>query len=109
MYSNATTAEELGLNYNFEWDPAKAKANVKKHRVGFDRATEVFIDPMMLTIYDEVHSESEDRWITLGQDRNNVTLVVVHTFKEVNQSDTSIRILSARRATKKEGRQYHSR
>jgi uncharacterized protein len=109
VYSNANTAEELGLNYNFEWDPAKAKANIKKHRVGFDRATEVFIDPMMLTIYDEAHSESEDRWITLGQDRNNVTLVVVHTFKEVNQSDASIRILSARRATKKEGRQYHSR
>jgi len=109
VYSRLNTAEELGLNYNFEWDPAKSKANIKKHRVGFDRATEVFIDPMMLTVYDEAHSESEDRWITLGQDRNNVTLVVVHTFKEVDQSDALIRIFSARRATKKEGRQYHSR
>lgn len=97
------------MNYNFEWDPAKAKANIKKHRVAFDRATEIFIDPMMLSIYDEAHSESEDRWITLGQDRNNVTLVVVHTFKEENQSDSLIRILSARRATKKESRQYHTR
>jgi uncharacterized DUF497 family protein len=97
------------LNYNFAWDPAKAKDNIKKHRVGFDRATEIFSDPMMLTIYDEVHSESEDRWITLGQDRNNVTLVVVHTFKEVSQSDVLIRIISARRATKKEGHQYNSR
>ena len=109
VYRTANTVEELGLNYNFEWDPAKAKTNIKKHRVGFDRATEIFIDPMMLTIFDEAHSESEDRWITVGQDRNNVTLVVVHTFKEVNQSDAVIRILSARRATKKEGRQYHSR
>jgi uncharacterized protein len=106
MFNNA---KDIGLNFNFEWDPAKAKANLKNHRVGFDRATEIFMDPMMLTIFDEGHSESEDRWITLGKDRNNVTLVVIHTFKDVNESDAQIRIISARRATKKEDRQYHSR
>jgi uncharacterized DUF497 family protein len=108
-YSTRNITEEPGLKYNFEWDPAKAKANIKKHRVGFDRATEIFIDPMMLTIYDEVHSESEDRWITVGEDRNNVTLVVVHTFKEADPSNAPIRIISARRATKQEDHQYHSR
>ena len=97
------------MNYNFEWDPAKAQANIKKHKVGFDRATEIFLDPLMLTIYDEAHSEVEDRWITIGQDRNNVTLVVVHTFREVDQLDAQIRIISARRATKKEDSQYQSR
>ena len=97
------------MNYNFEWDPAKAQANIKKHKVGFDRAAEIFLDPLMLTIYDEAHSEAEDRWITIGQDRNNVTLVVVHTYRAVGQLDAQIRIISARRATKKEDRQYQSR
>ena len=97
------------MNYNFEWDPAKAQANIKKHKVGFDRAAEIFLDPLMLTIYDETHSEDEDRWITIGQDRNNVTLVVVHTYREADPLDAQIRIISARRATKKEDRQYQSR
>ena len=108
-YCIVNIAQEISLNYNFEWDPAKAQANIKKHKVGFDRATEIFLDPLMLTIYDEAHSEVEDRWITIGQDRNNVTLVVVHTFREVDQLDAQIRIISARRATKKEDSQYQSR
>jgi hypothetical protein len=97
------------LTYNFEWDPDKAGSNVKKHRVDFERAAEIFLDPMMLSIYDDAHSESEDRWVTLGQDRNNVTLAVVPTFRQIGQSSASIRIISARRATKKERRQYQAR
>ena len=51
--------------YDFEWDPAKAKANLRKHGVDFDRAAQVFRDPLALTIPDEEHSESEVRWVTL--------------------------------------------
>lgn len=55
------------MQYNFEWDPEKAKINVTKHGVTFEQAAAVFKDPMALSIYDEESSSSlEDRWITLG-------------------------------------------
>jgi hypothetical protein len=57
--------------YHFEWDEEKAKANLSKHKVGFRLATDVFRDPLALTIYDAEHSENEERWITLGQTEDN--------------------------------------
>ena len=97
------------MQYSFEWNTAKAKTNVRKHRVSFERAAEIFLDPFMLSIVDEAHSENEERWITIGKDRNDVAVVVVHTFREVEAENTSIRIISARRATKREVKQYNSR
>ncbi|MEK6569924.1 MAG: BrnT family toxin [Bacteroidota bacterium] len=97
------------MQYNFEWDPVKAKVNYRKHKVSFERAAEVFLDPFMLSIFDDEHSQKEDRWITLGKDRNNVPLVVVHTFREIDVDNCSIRIISARRAIKKEAKQYSAR
>lgn len=61
----------------------------------------------MLTLYDDEHSEDEDRWITIGQTPNNI-LVVVHTFRKVKGKET-VRIISARKATKIEIRQYIER
>lgn len=72
------------MQYNFEWDPAKAKENLNKHRVSFERAAEIFLDPFALSIFDDEHSAEEDRWITMGKDRNEVVLVVVHTFHELD-------------------------
>ena len=63
----------------------------------------------MLSVFDESHSTNEDRWITLGKDRNNVTVVVVHTFREIESANSTIRIISARRATKQEDKQYNTR
>ncbi len=97
------------MQYDFEWDPVKAKSNFQKHRVSFKRASEIFIDPFMLSIYDKTHSEIEDGWTTIGKDRNNVTIVVVHTFHEINSETSVIRIISARRATKNESKQYNLR
>jgi len=97
------------MQYNFEWDPVKAKSNHKKHKVSFERAAEIFLDPFMLSVYDEFHSELEERWITLGKDKNNVTLVVVHTFKEIDIGNCTVRIISARSATRKEDREYNTR
>jgi len=57
-----------GLRYDFEWDPQKAKQNLRKHRVSFERAATIFLDPDALTLFDAEHSETEDRWITLGID-----------------------------------------
>lgn len=97
------------MRYNFEWDPQKAKESLKKHKVSLERAAEIFLDPFMLSIYDAKHSSVEDRWITIGKDRNDVALVVVHTFREIDSRTSSIRIISARRATKNEIKQYSKR
>ena len=97
------------MQYNFEWDPDKAKKNYRKHRVSFERAAQVFLDPSMLSIFDEEHSKTEERWITIGVDGNGVPLVVVHTFKDVNDDTVLIRVISSRKATKSEQKQYSQR
>ena len=60
------------MRYDFEWDPKKARGNVRKHKIGFERATTVFRDRNLLSIPDEEHSQSEERWITIGLDENGV-------------------------------------
>ena len=97
------------MQYNFEWDPIKAIENLRKHRVSFERSAEVFLDPFALSIYDNEHSRIEDRWITLGKDNNNVLLVIVHTFRKLGNGNYSLRIISARRATRREAKQYLKR
>ena len=92
--------------YSFEWDPHKAKQNVRKHNVAFERAAEIFIDPMAISLYDEEHSRDEDRWITIGKNYSDDVLVVIHTFREEDSNTCKIRVISARKATKKEFRQY---
>lgn len=86
---------------SFDWDDAKAATNLRKHRVSFEEAQTVFGDERSLTIYDEAHSETEDRYIILGMSIRARLLVVVFTENAEN-----IRIISARRATKKESNQY---
>jgi hypothetical protein len=93
------------LRYKFDWDPAKEKTNIRKHKVSFRRAATVFRDPNQLSVYDKEHSEYEDRWITIGIDSGGVLRVVVHTFKQI-ESLCEIRIISARKATSRETRQY---
>jgi hypothetical protein len=94
------------VRYYFEWDPKKAKANKKKHGITFEQASTIFLDPRMISVFDTEHSEHEDRWATIGIDRNGVLLVVVHTFQQVDAESCRIRIISARKATKKESKQY---
>lgn len=94
------------MEYRFEWDPAKEKANVRKHGVAFRRAASIFRDPNQLSIYDAQHSEVEERWISIGIDDIGVLRVVVHTFKKVNRNLWEIRIISARKATSSESQQY---
>ncbi|MDT8322454.1 MAG: BrnT family toxin [Xanthomonadales bacterium] len=68
------------FQYHFEWDPAKAAGNRRKHGVGFELAATVFRDPLALSCFDEEHSEAEERWVTLGLAGNGRLLAVVHTF-----------------------------
>lgn len=97
------------MEYNFEWDPVKEKQNIKKHGVSFKRASKVFLDPLAITIFDEEHSENEDRWITIGAEDNEVLLVVVHTFRDEKLQTAVIRVISARKADKDEAKQYKER
>ncbi len=86
---------------NFEWDNGKAKANLTKHGVSFEEAATVFGDSMSLTIPDPAHSKVEVRSIVLGQSHQRKLLVVVHTERGDN-----IRIISARRASRRERKTY---
>lgn len=92
--------------YNFEWNPGKAKQNLSKHSVSFELAATIFKDPRAISIYDEVHSDEEERWVTIGLSQNGNVLVVVHTFDELKKDLFIIRIISARKTTKKETKQY---
>ena len=94
------------IRFDFEWDPEKAAQNLRKHRVSFEQAATVFLDPQALSVYDSQHSENEDRWITLGSDKRGALLVVCHTFREVGASNAVVRVISSRKATKAERKQY---
>jgi hypothetical protein len=74
--------------------------------VSFERAAEIFLDPLAISIYDEEHSSEEERWITIGKDRIENVLVVIHTFEEESKDTCKIRVISARKATRKELKQY---
>lgn len=95
------------FHYHFEWDPQKAVQNIRKHGVSFEQAATVFNDSMAVTIHDEEHSEKEERWITLGLTSAGV-LTVVHTFRDINTSEALVRIISARKATKREQHDYEA-
>ena len=96
------------VRYNFDWDPSKAESNAAKHNVTFQRAAMVFLDPNALSIYDDEHSQEEERWLMLGLDSTGALLVVNHTFTNVNEATCSIRIISARTATKMEAQHYET-
>ena len=90
----------------FEWDDEKAKAVRKKHHVSFEEAATVFLDGNGLMIPDPDHSEWEERFLLLGFSSQAHMLVVSHCLR---YSDTVIRLISARRASKKEAMTYHER
>ena len=94
------------MRYYFDWDPNKAKANRKKHGIVFEQASTIFLDPRMIAVFDSKHSEHEDRWATIGIDKNGILLVVVHTFQQLDVNCCKIRIVSARKAIRKESKQY---
>lgn len=85
----------------FEWDSNKAKKNIKNHNVSFDEASTSFKDTLSLTIYDPLHSDEEDRFVLIGNSYKNNLLVIVHT-----ERIDKIRIISARKSTKYERKQY---
>ena len=89
---------------NFEWDENKDRINKQKHQVSFEEAKSVFRDEAALVIADPDHSEAEERFLILGQSDQLKLLVVCHCYRE---SDTVIRLISARKATRNETVQYY--
>ncbi len=89
----------------FTWDPRKAESNFSKHGIGFDEARTVFDDEFGRLIHDPGHSDAEDRFVLLGLSCSLRELVVCHCYRS---RDEEIRIISARKATKKESTQYWS-
>jgi uncharacterized DUF497 family protein len=87
----------------FEWDPEKARRNLLKHGVSFEEAATAFSDPLSLTTFDPDHSEDEDRYLLVGATHTLRLVVVAHTHR-----DESVRIISARIASKRERRTYAS-
>ena len=87
----------------FEWDSAKATANIKKHGVSFEEARTVFYDEFAIQFFDDAHSSDEDRFVLLGMSTGSRLLVVVHCERSAG---SIIRIISARKATRPEGSFY---
>ena len=87
----------------FEWNKNKANSNVRRHKVTFEEASTAFKDTFSLTIDDPLHSQDENRLILLGMSYKNRLIVVIHT-----ERDNIIRIISARKASKKERILYES-
>jgi hypothetical protein len=92
--------------FRFGWDPSKAESNRTKHGVTFDEAMLVFADPLAVSRLDEEHGETEKRWVTLGRTRADRLTLVVHTYDEVNDGTIAVRVISARRPTRREKREY---
>ena len=85
------------------WDETKNLGNIRKHKISFEEAQTVFYDPEAKLIADPDHSDEEDRFIILGLSKMLHLLVVCHCYKE---NDETIRIISARKATKAESKSY---
>ena len=92
--------------FEFEWDESKADANVRKHGVSFELASTIFYDPRLLTVADLEHSATEERWFSVGCASNGVVLSVVYLWSDTDPAATNIRLISARKSTPTESRQY---
>jgi uncharacterized DUF497 family protein len=90
----------------YEWDPAKAASNLIKHGVRFEVAARAFDDPNVLTIFDRIE-RGEERWQTIGDAGGRLLAFVAHT-EEDDEGDEIIRIISARRANRRERMRYEA-
>ena len=94
------------VRIQFDWDPPKARSNLAKHGVAFRGAAVVFDDAFATTVRDDDHSNGDERWVTIGMDSATRLVVVVHTWEEDARGRIYVRIVSARRPTKREAHDY---
>lgn len=93
---------------NITWDDRKAQSNLTKHGVTFAQASTVMLDPLAITVFDATHSEHEERWFTIGLSSDRRLLAVSHTYTVESANTISIRVISAREATRRERQQYEN-
>ncbi len=103
-----SSASEGGAQLEFAWDPFKAQSNIAKHGVSFVQAATVLLDALALTVFDAAHSQTEERWFSLGMSSGGKLLAVSHTYQHTGPIDVKVRIISAREATRRERQQYES-
>lgn len=104
-----STGENIGgAQLEFTWDPVKAASNLAKHGVAFAQGATVFADALALTVFDDAHSDFEERWFTLGMASNGKLLAVSHTYTATGPASARVRIISAREAMRNERRQYEN-
>ncbi len=94
------------IQLRFEWDKKKERINIRKHGISFEEARTVFYDEKAIQFFDPDHSEDEDRFLLLGISSKLRILIVCHCFRE---SETVIRLFSARKADKDEEQEYWRR
>lgn len=92
-----------GAIFDFEWNNEKATANVRKHKVSFEEAATIFDDDLMITEADWMHSDEEDRYVSIGFSSQNRLVVASYT-----ERIRTIRIISAREATSREKQSYEN-
>lgn len=90
------------------WDAIKAQINLAKHGVTFAQASTIMLDPLALTVFDAAHSETEERWFTLGLSSDGRLLAVSHTYQIQSSNSAQLRLISARDATRREQQQYEN-
>jgi uncharacterized DUF497 family protein len=81
--------------FQFRWDESKADANARKHGISFESASTVFFDPRLLTVADVDHSETEERWFSVGVASNGVLVSVIYLWSDVDPVAIEIRLISA--------------
>lgn len=92
----------------FDWDKEKATANVKTHGISFEEASEVFDDPLHISVLDKRFNYFEERWISIGMTSKTRLVVLGHLYCIEEGGKESIRIITAREATRKERESYES-
>jgi len=95
----------LCIQVQFSWDELKNRSNRRKHGIGFDTATRVFLDPFNVTRQDQIVS-GEERWQTIGRVNGLLLILVAYTVIDQEREEDVIRIISARRVTRQERIDY---
>jgi len=90
----------------FEWDKIKSEENLKKHGVSFNETEEIFEDPMHISLLDRRFDYFDERWITIGVLKNGTVVVAGHLYYLTEDGEEVIRIITARKAIKKERERY---
>jgi uncharacterized DUF497 family protein len=95
-----------GFQHRVHWDPSKAASNQRKHGISFSDAATVLLDPLAKTIPDVAHSDREERWVTIGRAATGMLLLVVHTWRELENNSADVRLISARKPSPSEKNAY---